>query len=326
MKKFFLFSLFCVSQGFLFLWMRKMPSFGQAKILFALIEACFCGLAGLMYLFFCTRRREIRAPSIPITLTPQISGSLSSELQDKFENEKKELLVQLEDMSRGIVELQSKLKLENEKNEECLRKMEEAEKTASQSCSNKKLYIQALLELSIEIQKLCSQLEQDRKTHAIEIRALLGKDEKKLGVSLPPIPGATSGIIPSSIAPIAAVLLVLLQCQKGFDKSENSAWPDAEHRDLIRRAFFDRLHQAAHLPVVVFSLDRPTELYRSPSFPQALSSKDCIQIVETFGRQLRQLSSFEPFPVSLEHFSGMYIAFKVAWQNLDDLVVMVPSS
>jgi hypothetical protein len=324
MKKFFLFSLFCVVQGFLFLWMRKMPSFAQAKVLFVSIEAAFCGISGLMYLYGRPQAQKIRSFLPMRTSTPQVIPMASSEIQVQLEAEKKELLAKLESVNENVATLQSKLQLQDEKSRTCQEKLAESEKKALQCGVNKKVYSQALLELSAEIQKLCSQIEQDRKTHSVEIRALLGKDDKRVGVSGSVSSSAATGVIQPAIAPIAAVLLILLQCQKGFEKSGTSPWPDAEHRDLIRRAFFDRLQQAPHIPLAVFSLEMPAELYVSPKFPQALSSKNCTQIVETFGPQLRQLSPLEPFQVDAEGLLGTYVAFKVAWHNLDDLVVMVP--
>ncbi len=303
-----------------------MPSFDQAKILFVSIEAVLCGIAGLLYLYGRPKRYEKCSPISDKTSSSKPIAVLSSELQEKLQAEKKDLLAKLESMTGDITALQSSLQLENEKSIQFQKKLDEAEKKASLSCTNKKLYSHALLDLSVEIQKLCHQIEQDRKTHAVEIRALLGKEEKKVGGPLLTTRAASSGILSPSISPIAAVFLLLLQCQKGFDKSEASSWPDAEHRDLIRRAFFDRLQQASHVPLAVFSLERPTELYVSPKFPQTLSSKDCREISEAFGQELRQLSSMEPLQLNAEYLQGMYVAFKVAGQNLDDLVVMVPMS
>ena len=216
----------------------------------------------------------------------------------------------------------SKQRIESiEQEKEALRmKLSEAEQRLLDTQKKDDSSCQIIQSLAFEMERLLSQLEGERRAHSIEIRTFLRKEDppevvKKKQAKAVPLRVATP--------PLPSLLLLISACQKGLDLHAANDWPANEHRPLVRRKFFDMAQKMAATPMAIVSLDSPTEYYLSPKLPEGLDATVVREAVLSHRSALESLKQFEPYHIIDERMKGQYVAFRIAWDNLDDLIALV---
>ena len=184
---------------------------------------------------------------------------------------------------------------------------------------------QTIQALTLEVDRILGQLESERRAYSIEIRALLRKEERE--DPLAQAKKKPSKAIPPRIAtpPLPSLLLLLSACQKGLDLHVATDWPSNEHRPLVRRKFFDMAQKMVTTPMAIVSLDSPTEYYLSPKLPEGLDINDVREAILSYRTSFEGLKRFEPYHIIDDRMKGRYVAFRAAWDNLEDLIVLAPS-
>lgn len=213
-----------------------------------------------------------------------------------------------EDLERKSTELSTQLA-------ETAANLLDAQRTTDSCC-------QTIQTLTFEVDRLTTQLDQERRQHSIEIRTLLGKEsesssKKKVPRTLP---------TKSPLQPIPSLLLLLSACQKGLDLHVANDWPANEHRTLVRRKFFDVAQKMGLAPIAIVSLESPTEHFLSPKLPGSLSIADLRAAVLPYKTTFERLKRFEPYHITDERLGGRWIVFRAAWDNLEDLVALAPAN
>jgi hypothetical protein len=120
------------------------------------------------------------------------------------------------------------------------------------------------------------------------------------------------------MSPLPAVVALLASCQKGLERP--GEWPSKEHRVLVRRKLFDVVRKTAVTPLIVASLEYPTDLYISSKIEPAVSKEEVFSIIESYKNEFSQLDHFEPY-----YFDGkesQWTVFRLNWENLDDIVLL----
>jgi hypothetical protein len=318
MKKRYIASLFFFFQICLLAYIKRLPSLESKKNIFVISEILLCFLLG----YLCFRqasKNSITAKSASQTLS-RASVDSASQIS-ALEQEKQNLHSTLLETTAIYENAQKELEQKREQTEELEKKVIHLEQAVKETFINKKTCLDSVQRITQEVQNLCLHIEQERRTHAIEVRALLGKDDKK---SLKAEKATTPYSIAPTLSPFANALLTIYQCQKEIESNENKSWPSQEHYDLVRRAYFDRL-KSIQSPLLSFSLSSSTESFCSPKFPNTVKQQDIVKIIEQYGSQLQALAPFEPFHLHHESLKVPSIAFKLSCKNLEDLVIVIPA-
>lgn len=318
---------FLVGQAALLIVLKKGQLFAQSRGLFIASQILLLTVTTIWYLLVQPKTRPHRpsqqpSPPIPIAM-PQPD---EREAQLKEDADQKAAL--LENVKRlEEREVFSKQRLSDVEQEKIVLKerlseaegrLVEVQKTTDSCC-------RIIQDLTFEIDRLTIQLEQERRQHSVEIRALLRKEgdeplsgtKKKSGKSVPAVQKIASPPVPS-------LLLLLSACQKGLDLHVANDWPAGEHRVLVRRKFFDIVQKMNATPLAVVSLEQPTEYFLSSKLPHNLSAAQVRTVVMEYKQVFSQLQRFEPYHVTDERIGGRWVAFRAAWDNLDDLITMTP--
>lgn len=325
---FFCLLFFVVSHVGIFFFLKKHPSFAEAKWTFVAAESLLVTITIWWYL--------MSKPKIPVRAPQRVAQQAMPVCQPKqderdlqlkaFADEKNSLLEKVKRLEE--TELFSKQRasdLEQEKNtlKERLSQAEarlvEVQKTTDSCCHT-------IQDLAFEIDRLMSQLEQERRQHSIEVRALLRKESdepvaatKKKTSKTPP------AVQKIATSPVPALMLLMSTCQKGLDLRVANDWPANEHRLLVRRKFFDIVQKMNGTPFAVVSLEYPTEYFLSSKLPSTLSITQVQSTVMEYKNIFGQLKRFEPYHFTDEKLGGRWVAFRLAWENLDDLITLTPS-
>ncbi len=316
---------FLVVQLMIFIVLKRFHTFAESKMFFVSAEALLAVITALWYLM----ARPTAAPKPRPTPVEPAAPPQPEAKEEQRETEADESAVLLETVRRlEETELFAKQRLADLEQEKTTLKerladaeghLVEVQKTID-SCTH------VIQNLTSEVERLMAQLEQERRQHSVEVRALLRKEteqtaaqtKKKQGKSSP----AMHKVAP---LPVPALLLLLSTCQKGLDLHVAHDWPDGEHRLLVRRKFFDTVHKMNSIPLAVVSLESPTEYFLSSKLPSTLSAAHVRAAVMEYKTSFSQLKRFEPYHVTDERLGGRWVAFRVAWENLDDLVALTPS-
>jgi hypothetical protein len=222
-------------------------------------------------------------------------------------------LSQSEDSSKKRIE-----ELEQER-DSLGEKLLQEETLRAEAVANNDRYGPLIFSLSTEIENLSAHVEEIKKHHSIEIRALLGKDDKE-GAKKPRTPTKALALRPP-ISPLASALLLLVQCHKGISL-QNASWPAHEHALLVRRKFFDLVSSYSSIPIAIVSLNAPSDYFISPKLPSECSVLNIHSLIAPHIKTLSSLHPFEPYFLSHEKFP--FVSFRIAWDNLDDLIALVP--
>ena len=78
-------------------------------------------------------------------------------------------------------------------------------------------------------------------------------------------------------------------------------------------------------PLAIVSLESPTEYYLSPKLPEGLDINVVRAAVLSYRSSLENLKRFEPYHIIDDRVKGRYAAFRAAYDNLEDLILLVPS-
>ena len=319
-NSFLVFIFFLIAQGTLFVALRRYQSFAESKGMLAASEAVLVCLTAWLYLASKPTTKKTRVVSQPST--PQEPPKVV----DAPSQEKKELEENLARYREG--ELFSKQRIGDlEQEKASLQKgLTDTTQQVKQTQQSVETCCQTIQELSYELERVSSQMEQERRQHAIELRALLRKDDgdsifsKKKLTKQPPVPRIAMNALPS-------LLLLLSSCQKGLTTQEAQDWPSGEHRLLVRRKFFDLAKKLTAPNMAILSFDHPVDCYLSPKFATFISVNDLLELMRSHKPSLDILKRFEPYTFTDPRLGGttVWTAFRVAWENLDDLITIVSS-
>jgi hypothetical protein len=319
---------FVVAQAAIFSFLRRYHSFSESKWIFVAAE---CLLMVITVWWYLTAKPQVPAKRIqkPLSLTPplQLPKSDEKDVQLKaLADEKASLTENIRRLEE--VELFSKHRLSDleqeraglkERLSEAEGRLVEVQKTTDSCCHT-------IQDLTFEIDRLMSQVDQERHQHSIEVRALLRKESEETGsATKKKVSKTVPAVQKMASPPIPALLLLLSTCQKGLDLHLANDWPANEHRLLVRRKFFDVVQKMNATPLAVVSLEYPTEYFLSSKLPAGLSINQVRAAVLEYKSIFAQLKRFEPYHFTDERLGGRWVAFRIAWDSLEDLIALTPS-
>lgn len=312
----FLFLFFSISQVFVLFYLRKHPDFSESKWTLLLLETIVI-FATISWYLLAKKTPPISAPP---TRKPQIIKEPPKEQSTQNIEELASLQEAVSHLTQA--EESSKKRIEEIEHERDLlqQKLIQEEALRAEAVANIEQYGPLIFNLSLEMEKLSSHIEEIKRQHDIEIRALLGKEERAGSKKT-----RTSSKAPSfrpATSPLASTLLLLVQCHKGLCM-ENNTWPAQEHSLLIRRKFFDLVATYSSTPFAILSLTSASEYSLSPKLPEEISITNLHALIAPHTKTLSTLRPFEPYFISdTQH---PWVSFRIAWENLDDLIVLVPT-
>jgi hypothetical protein len=302
----FLCAIFVVAQLAIFFVVKRNPSFAEAKWLLVYLEALVVLLTTGLYLGTRPSGKKIEAPA-PVVVK-EIPSQVPA-LQQKIA-ELQQTIQRLEEASlfskqhaEGLKEEKSALE---KKHQTVNLKLEEVNETVQACCDS-------IRELGGDFERVISQLEHERKQHAIEVRALLGKnyspsrEEKK--------------VVKIALSPLPCALMLLLSCQKALEHGPSEEATAA----FSRRKCFDIARQFGTSSVALISLQNPTEYFLSPKLSQLVSLEDLLSVIETHKESFENLQTFQPYLFSDKKIGeDRWTAFRLSHPHVNDLVVVVP--
>jgi hypothetical protein len=311
-----LFFFFSLAQAAVLVYLRKHPNFSECKWTFLLLETIIIFSTISWYLL--TKKtqtqpaQKVKKP-LPVKQEPTEQPTRNTEeiasLKEALSH-----LTQVEASSKKRIE-----ELEQEK-DSLKEKLLLEETLRAEAVANIEQYGPLVFTLSLEMEKLSSHIEEIKRHHDIEIRALLGREEKN-GIKKTKIPSKTTSFRPAT-SPLASTLLLLIQCHKGLSL-QNTAWPAQEHSLLVRRKFFDLVSSYSSTPFAIVSLTSPSDYFLSPKLPEECSILTINSLIAPHTKTLSSLRPFEPYFISDKRFPC--VSFRIAWDNLDDLLAIVPT-
>ena len=318
---------FLAAQAAIIIALRRFHSFADSKVFLLSSEAALSIITALWYMLAQPSRKKKTRPAEAPAVRP-----MQSQPAPQKETEYEQLLkTEAEEKNRLAGEVRtfeereafSKQRIENLEQEKknLQAKLSETEQALLDIQKKGDSSHHIIQSLASEIERLLSQLESERRTHSIEIRTFLQKEEppdvvqKKQAKAVP---------LRAAASPLPSLLLLLASCQRGLNAQLENSWPANEHRPLVRRKFFDMVQKMAATPLAVVSLDSPTEYYLSPKLPEGLDVNTIREAVLARRSLFESLKQFEPFCIVDGRMKGQYTAFRIASENLNDLVAMVP--
>jgi hypothetical protein len=304
----FLFFFFSLAQVLILLYLKKHPNFSESKWTFLLLEAIVIFATISWYLLSKPQPKPIQPVKKlePVKQIPKEPVEKNTEQISALE-EAISHLTQAEESSKNRIQ-----ELEQEK-DGLQEKLLQEEALQAQAVANIEQYGPLVFNLSLEIEKLSSHIEELKRQHDIELRACLGKK---------PRPPSKAPTFRPPTSPLASTLLLLVQCQKGLSLQQG-AWPAQEHALLVRRKFFDLVSSYSSTPFAIVSLSSPSDYFLSPKLPESCSLSILHSLIGPHTKTVSTLRPFEPYFISDKNFS--LVSFRIAWENLDDLIVLVPS-
>jgi len=311
MKKNSALLFFCGVQVVIFLVLRKFDSFAESKWILAGLEAFLVFVTVSWYVL--SQPEEEAEGVSPSVLMRAPQKEDAPQVEDSL-REKKELEEELEKRQETELFLKQRLQDAEEERRALQAQIGVAEKRASSEQETRAMCREAIQELGFEIKKLTKQIGRERREHAIEIRALLRKEDDNT-LKSPPVPKV-------AMSPLPAVVALLASCQKGLERP--GEWPSQEHKVLVRRKFFDVARKAAVTPLVIASLEYPSDLFVSSKVTPALSEEEVFSLIDSKRNELSQLDHFEPYRFFDK--DRQWTAFRLTWENLDDIVLFAQTS
>jgi len=316
-------------QAMIFFFLKRYHSFAESKWILVSAEGVLVAITVWWYLIAKPAAAPKRAHKQVVAPVPVPEKETPDEKAIQLRAVLDEKAALLENIKRlEETDLFSKRRLtdlDQEKNglkdklSEAEGRLVEVQKTTDSCC-------RTIQDLTFEIDRLLSQLDQERRQHSIEVRALLRKEgedsssegRKKTGKSVPAVQKVAS-------APISTLLLLMSSCQKGLDLHVANDWPANEHRLLVRRKFFDLVQKMNGTPFAVVSLESPAEYFLSSKLPPSLSINQVRSSVLEYKDAFARLKRFEPYHFTDERIGGRWVAFRAAWDNLEDLITITPA-
>ncbi len=320
---------FLLAQATIFSALKRYHSFAESKWIFVAAEGVLVMITIWWYLLakpqIVPKRTLKPASPVAAPMSPPLPDERDLQLK-AHADEKVSLIENIRRLEE--TELFSKQRLSDleqektglkERLQEAEGQLVEVQKTTDSCCHT-------IQDLTFEIDRLMVQLEQERRQHSIEVRALLRKEDEEVSLASKKKTGKTAPAIQKvAPRPVPALLLLLSTCQKGLDLHLANDWPANEHRLLVRRKFFDVVQKMNSTPFAVVSLEYPTEFFLSSKLPPSLSVNQLRSAVMEYKNSFASLKRFEPYHFTDERIGGRWVAFRIAWDNLEDLVTLTPS-
>jgi len=301
---------FCIGQACLVLFLKRFDSFADSKWTLVIFESILVAISLFWYLFAEGEVEERPQPPRPKERKePPVEKIVVDE-------EKKALEEAVGRLEETEIFLRERLESEEGEKQEVREKLRNLEEDFVKEQNIRKHGCQAIRKLSFELARLTYQIEQERREHAIELRALLRNDDPLLKMK-------KSCVVPKvAMTPLPAVLLMLATCQKSRERP--GEWPSAEHRLLVRRKFFDVIKKHQTSPFAALSLDTSSDSFVSQKLD--VSSKDLFEVVSSYREDILRLENFEPFFLEDDRLEGEWTAFRLTWKNLQDIVILCADS
>jgi len=310
---------FCACQIVIFLGIKRFNSFAESKWVLALLEIVLVVLTTFWYLF--SKPKKGMGVKRAIAPTTRYMGNQTQDeqkskdlLQEPLEKERGEQVCQEE----VDIFLQQRLEDDQVQIQEYREQLEKMDQRVLEEKRNRFACCQVIQELSCEVERLTKHIEQERREHSIELRALLRKEG--MNICSHEAPSVVSKI---AMSPLPALLSLLAMCQKGLERP--GEWPSGEHRLLVRRKFFDVVKKSQMASLFVCSLDFDSEYFLSSILSSQVSFEQLRAVVEKHKESLYALEPYEPYAFFDEEILGEWTAFRLSWENLDDIVVMTAS-
>ena len=322
---------FIVIQSAIFFYVRKFHSFAESKWILAASEGFLVMATVSWYVLIQPRaipKKHKKTAEQPTALPIQPTKPDNRDHLIKTLNDEKLLLSEeMRQLNEAALFAKKRLAdIEQEQNG-IQRKLSESEGAHLEDQKTIDTCCHTIQSLTFEIDRLMTQIEQERRQHSIEVRAFLRKDEEDASVS----PGkkknskSIAAISKMTTPPLPSLLLLLSTCQKGLDLHVAPDWPANEHRLLVRRKFFDIAKKMTSTPFAVVSLEHPTEYFLSSKLSPSLSINDIRASVLSCKNSFETLRQFEPYHFTDERLGGRWVAFRAAWSNLEDLIALAPT-
>lgn len=280
--------------------------------MFFLLESVVVFITLVFYIY--SRKSELKPknPSPVLQKAPERAVEEKSKKEDLEEifalkgslqqttQEKEALLARVEELVRENEHMCQKLLQEEDLRQDIQRSMTR--------------YAPFIHTLSNEIERVSEYIEEIKRQHALEIRVLLGKEEKSKKKES--ILSPTAFRVSSS--PLVSALHLLSRIHTGLTLQEKVHWPAAEHSLLVRRKIFDVASTYSTTPFALLSSQNLSDSFLS----QKLSMTTSLQKLQTFLsahiEDLTKSPPFSPFFFDEEGFS--WTVFHI----MDDLFLFIP--
>lgn len=291
---------FVAAQVAIFFVVKRSPSFAEAKWLLVYLEGLVVLLTTGIYLGLQPAAPQVVAPPVVKEVPSQVPA-----LQRKIE----ELQQTVQKLEETAVFSQQHIQRQKEEQVALQKKMHVVDEQLADAKGTVDACCLAIHELGGDFEQVVSQIEQERRQHAIEVRTLLGKNysaarEEKKAAKIP-------------LSPLPAALVFLLTCQKAQGPDSTAA--------LLRRKCFDVARQFGTSPLALASLHHPTEYFLSPRLAQQIAPAEFLAAIDSHKDRIEKLQPFQPYKFSDVRLGAFrWTAFRLVHEHLDDLVVVVP--
>ena len=326
-SSFFCLLFFIVVQSAIVFYLRKFHSFADSKGFLVASEGLLVMATASWYLLSRPAERPRERARPPQTTLPPPPKSDDRELLIKtLTNEKQSLSEEMRQLTESALFSKKRLEDIEREHNEIQRRLSEAEGANVEAQKTIDSCRSTIQSLTTEIDRLMIQIDQERRAHSIEVRAFLSKTDGATDTDLGKKKKSRQAAAVPKMAtpPLPSLLLLLATCQKGLDLLIAPDWPASEHRLLVRRKFFDVAKKMNSTPFAVVSLENPTEYFLSPKLPSSLTISDVQAATASYKASFSRLQQFEPYHFTDERLGGRWVAFRTAWNNLEDLIAMAP--
>lgn len=295
MKKTSIFLLFFIFQIALLWYVGASSSAKDVRFVFVMGEALLCCTTMLFYARL-PRTIPQKVSVVPFKEEEQDEGMI--EKNEELEQERKQFQEALKEQKAVIENLQKTVLQREEEKDACSALVSQYAVQIEEISSEVAFQKTAFFSLAGEIEKLFCQLDTERKTHAIEIRALLGKEGKSEKKS-----HKEEMRIPSSLSPLSVALILLSKHQEGT-------------------ILFESIKKCSQIPSAIVSLSKKHESYISEKFSSLGDVSQLESLCAEKRTQLEKLPFLEPYQFFYDKNSC--IAFRICLKDVEDSILIVP--
>jgi hypothetical protein len=300
---------FSIAQAAVFLFIKTHPSFTDSKWMFLLFESIIVFIT--VFLYLCLRKSRPTSRQKSPHFSQQAGVQVAVEQSKKEDVEEiaalKMSLQQAMQEKEEVLQRIANLLSENEQIAQKLLHEEERVHDMHMSAMKQVPFIQRI---SNEIEKVAEYLDEIKRQHALEIRVLLGKEEKKKKEDKI---AATPQVFRLPSSPLVSALHLLSRIHAGLSLQEGAHWPASEHSLLVRRKIFDVASAYPTTPFALISFKTPADSFLSPKIPAEMSLQRLHDLLSSHMTEIEPLPPFSPFFVEEERIS------LVIFHILDDL-------
>lgn len=305
---------FSVAQAAVLFFIKKHPSFAESKWMFFLLESGVVFVTMIFYIYF--RKTEPKQESVASSLQ-KVPEKITEEKSKKEDREEIfALKSSLQQVNQEKEALLSRIEDLVNENEVVCQKLLHEEDLRQDIQKNTMRHAPFIRTLSNEIEKISEYIEEIKRQHALEIRVLLGKEEKNKKKESA-LPRAAFRV---SSSPIASALHLLSRIHTGLALQEKANWPAAEHALLVRRKIFDIALTYSTTPFAILSSQSPSDSFLSEKILEITSLQKLTSFLSLRGEECAKNPPFYPFFFEEENVS--WIVFHI----MDDLFFFIPSA